>query len=569
MREAAALTGLLDGLDGRAYGAYKELAGAWRFPSFVLHVDHVQADPFAAPSRLRLLIPTETAALPDDVLRTAPRRIAVGSYLATGLARQARQASRPLGSGRSGDVVVEAPGQEILPQTAVQVASDGSLDARLGLGLPARGRRILGRAAATLLLETVPDLVRAALVAEAHDLHDLRLHAETNEDAEHLRTLLPSLELVAFVAQGSALPRRSGVDDRPLEGPYVVPFHAPPSLRLEVELPNRGRVAGMGIPTGVTLIVGGGFHGKTTLLQALQMGVYNHVPGDGRELVVTAVDAVKIRAEDGRAVAGVDISPFIDGLPLGQNTHDFDTTNASGSTSQAATLVEALEAGSRTLLMDEDTCATNFMIRDRRMQALVPKAREPITPLVDRVREMHLAAGVSSVLVLGGSGDYLDVADTVLSLRDFVVHDATEEARTLAVDMPTSRLKEAAAPFRLPEGRRPEAGSLDPARGRRPVSVKVPDGRTLLFGTETVDVAAVEQIAGRGQLRAMGAALAVAARDLLDGHRTVGGILDALERLVQEGGLDALDPHYPADFTAFRRHELAAVLNRVRSLRVS
>ena len=180
------------------------------------------------------------------------------------------------------------------------------------------------------------------------------------------------------------LPRRSGVDDRPLEGGGVVPFRSPESLRVVLQAPNAGSVPGMGVPVGVTLVVGGGFHGKSTLLRALEAGVYNHRPGDGRERVVSDPDTVKVRAEDGRAVAGVDISAFIDGLPLGQDTHHFTTPNASGSTSQAATIVEALESGAHALLVDEDTSATNFMLRDRRMQSLVPKDAEPITPFQPR-----------------------------------------------------------------------------------------------------------------------------------------------------------------------------------------
>ena len=566
--DSARLEALLKNLDGKGYGAYKALRGSWRFPGFTLHVDHVQGDPFAAPSRLRIIVPSETALFPDTLRTSTPRLLATAHVLADDLAARAAALGGGGGSGRSGDLVVNAPSQAVLPQTAVQLHRDGTVDARLGVGLPARGRRVLAKEAARLLLVTLPELVRSALVAAAHDPDRLSLFAETNEDAEHLRALLPSLELVAFVADGAILPRRSGVDDRPLPPDQAVPFQAPDSLRVEVTLPNRGAVTGMGIPSGVTLVVGGGFHGKSTLLRALQDGVYNHVPGDGRERVVTVSDAVKIRAEDGRGVAGVDISPFINRLPLGRDTLDFTTPNASGSTSQAAAIVEALEAGSRTLLMDEDTCATNFMIRDRRMQTLVPKEREPITPFVDRVREMHRTAGVSTILVLGGSGDYLDVADTVLSFQEYRVTDETPRARQVAERTPTGRQVEVASAFRLPEGQRPEPGTLDPSRGRRSVSVKVPDARTVLFGKETVDVAAVEQVVGRGQLRALGAALALASADLIDGHRTLAEILDGIQRRVEDGGLDALDPRHPGDFTGFRRYELAALLNRTRSLSV-
>lgn len=568
MRDTGDLEALLRQADGKGYGAYKALAGAWAFPGFVVHFDHVQADPFAAPSAVRVEVPAETAGLPGDALPTRSRSVATASYLARLLASRARDASTRSGTGRSGELAVEAPGQEVLPQTAVQVRRDGSVDARLGVGLPARGRRVPGAEATRLLLETLPRLIRETLAAPAHDHAAILRHAEANEDADHLRALLPSLRLVAFVADGARLPRRSGVDDRPLESPAVVPFRSPPSLRVEVALPNRGAVSGMGVPQGVTLVVGGGFHGKSTLLQALQAGVVNHRPDDGRELVVTVSDAAKIRAEDGRSVAGVDISPFIDGLPLAADTHDFTTANASGSTSQAAAIAEALEAGARTLLMDEDTCATNFMIRDRRMQALVPKEAEPITPFVDRVRELHDVAGVSSVLVLGGSGDYLDVADTVLALRSYVPYDVTPRAREIAFGHPTGRQRESATAFRLPEGRRPVPGSLDPSLRRKAVSVKAPDARTLLFGADTVDVAAVEQLVGRSQLRAIGAALVLVARGLADGRRSLAEILDGVERIVEEGGLDALDPRLPRDLTGFCRHDLAAVLNRIRSLRV-
>jgi len=494
--------------------------------------------------------------------------VGTAAFLARALGRAARAAPRVPGSGRSGEIEVESPGQEVLPQTAVQVDPSGGVEARFGVGLPAGGRRILGARAATLLTEHVPELVRGALLASAHDPSELVRHAETNEDADHLRASLAARGLIAFVADGAVLPRRSGVDDRPLEGSEVVPFRSPDSLRIVLEAPNTGPVVGMGVPVGITLVVGGGFHGKSTLLRALEAGVYNHRPGDGRERVVSDPDTVKVRAEDGRAVAGVDISAFIDGLPLGQDTHHFTTPNASGSTSQAATIVEALESGARALLVDEDTSATNFMLRDRRMQALVPKDAEPITPFVDRVREIHETLGVSTVLVLGGSGDYLDVADTVVAMRRYEPHDLTAEARSVATANPTGREREATTPLRLPEPRVLEGSCLDPRRGRRAVHVKVPDLRTLLFGADTVDLAAVEQIVSRSQIRAIGDALALLARAHHGSRRAIPDLLREVETRVTEGGLDALDERRPGDLSSFRRHELAAALNRLRSLRV-
>ncbi len=450
MKDTRQLADLLRGLEGRGYKAYKQIAGAWRHDGFTLHVDHVQGDPFAAPSRVRVAVDAELAALPSHAFQSRIRSLGTAAFLARAFARRAREQPGTRGSGRSGEIHMECPGQVVLPQTAVQVAPDGTVEARFTVGLPARGRTILGRAAAALLSETVPGLVRSTLSAASHPPDQLRLHADVNEDAAHLRGSLAFRGLVAFVADGARLPRRSGVDDRPLEGPEVVPFRSPESLRVRLELPHAGVVSGMGIPEGVTLVVGGGFHGKSTLLRALQSGVYDHRPGDGRERVATVPDAVKIRAEDGRSVAGVDISPFIDGLPMGRDTRAFSTPNASGSTSQAASIVEALEAGAGALLVDEDTSATNFMIRDRRMQELVPKAGEPITPFVDRIRALADDLGISAVLVLGGSGDYLDVADTVIAMRDFEPRDVTADAAAVAEAFPTGRSPEAGGASRPP-----------------------------------------------------------------------------------------------------------------------
>ena len=568
MNDSEDLGRTLHRIDGRGYNAYKELRGPWRFADFVLHVDHVQGDPFAAPTRVRALLTADQAGLPASTCRNRERTLGTAACLARSFAERARSVSRRRGTGGSGILEMEAPGQEVLEQTALLISEEGAVEARFAVGLPARGRRVLAREAVALLLEDVPKLVGDTLRAGAHDPDVLEEHAAANEDAEHLRSALPGQGLVAFVADGARLPRRSGVDDRPLEGRDVVPFRSTESLRVSIEVPNAGTLTGMGVPEGITLVVGGGFHGKSTLLRALETGVYNHRPGDGRERVVSLPRTVKVRAEDGRSVAGVDISGFIDGLPMDRTTRRFTTPNASGSTSQAAGIVEALEAGAEILLVDEDTSATNFMIRDRRMQALVPREDEPITPFVDRIRELHDAAGVSCVLVLGGSGDYLDVADTVLAMDTYEPHDVTERARQVATSHPTGRTSEAGSPLSTPQPRTPAEGSVDPSRGRRPVYVRVPDPRTLLFGSTTVDLAAVEQLVSKAQVRSVGLALAWAAEHLVDGHRSVGAILDAVEGSVARGGLDVLDPRRPGDLAGFRRFELAAALNRLRSLRV-
>ncbi len=556
-------------IDGRGYPAYKDIRGEYAFPNFTLLIDHVQGDPFAAPSRLRVRVPLRVAQFPAATFHTRSRAIALRDFLARAFAHACRSASqRGHGSGKSGLIAMDMPGQEILERSAIIVTPE-FVEARFVVGLPANGRRIRGRHAAQLLTESIPQLVDAALKYPRLNTRQLHRHLDAAEDADTLRAQLPALGLTAFVADGSILPRHSGVDDRPLAGAGVVPFRSPDSLRVTVTLPHKGTVSGMGIRRGVTLIVGGGYHGKSTLLSALERGVYNHIPGDGRELVVTEPGAVKIRAEDGRRVEGVDIRPFIGKLPNGSSTAALRTENASGSTSQAANIIEALEVGAQTLLLDEDTCATNLMIRDARMQALVEKSGEPITPFVDRVRALADERGVSSILVLGGSGDYFDVADTVIRMDAYVPRDVTAQAKTIAAAHPTGRQIEATDGWltRLTP-RVPIADSLNPRKGKRAVSIKGRALRAVLFGTEEIDVSLVAQLVDEGQVRAIGQALNLARERFMRGDATVAGMVQAVMTELHRHGLDALDNRHSGEYVAFRPYELAAALNRLRTLRV-
>ncbi|MDX1663337.1 MAG: ABC-ATPase domain-containing protein, partial [Candidatus Promineifilaceae bacterium] len=557
-------------LDGRGYKAYKGVAGRYAFSGFTLFIDHVQGDPFASPSRLRVRVPREQAGYPAEADANASRRVGLENFLALAFARAIRAAGGRYpelrrGSGKSGLLAIDAPGQEMLQRTAIAV-TDAFVEARFVAGLPARGRTILGRAAAEMLGEALPEVVEESLFYSHNDQALLWRFVETAEDADALRAKLDEQGLVAFVADGSILPRRSGVDPRPLPASEAVPFQSPPSLRQSFALPNAGAVSGMGIPAGVTLIVGGGFHGKSTLLNAVERGVYNHRPGDGREKVVTVESAVKIRAEDGRYVAGVDISAFIANLPFGRDTLSFDSANASGSTSQAANISEALSLGARLLLIDEDTAATNFMIRDRRMQALITREKEPITPFIDRVRSLCEEHGVSTILVIGGSGDYFDVADHVVAMEAYHPVERTEEARAIAAA--DAQAREAPDPLQPPASRVPLPGSVDPSRGRRRIRVQARGPDTILFGEETIDLSAVEQIVDPSQTRAIAHALVHAWENYMDGERTLVEIVDRVMADVENRGLDVLTPYLVADLAAFRRFELAAALNRLRTLEV-
>ncbi len=556
---------ILSRIDGKGYKAYKEIEGTYQAGTFTLFVDHVQGDPFAAPSRLRVRVPMKVAGFPGSSFSNRSRKVALADFLTRAFHSEAERLERKSGSGKSGMISIDRPGQEILERTSVIITPEW-VEARFVVGLPAAGRRVLGREAEKILTSKVPAIVERSLLYKALNHSALETHITTAEDADALRAALRKSGLVAFVANGSILPRRSGVDDRPLRQGTVVPFESPPSLTKAFRLPNRGLVRGMGVPEGITLIVGGGYHGKSTLLNAIELGVYNHIPGDGRELVVTVRDAVKIRSEDGRRVEKVNISPFINNLPFGRTTEAFCTDNASGSTSQAANIIEMLEVGAGVLLLDEDTSATNFMIRDHRMQELVAKEKEPITPFIDKVRQLFIDYRVSTILVMGGSGDYFDVADTVIMMDEYIPHDVTERAKEIARKYKAERRHEGGESFGKVTPRVPLAESLDPSKGRREVKIGARGVKTILFGTHAIDLSAVEQLVDPSQLNAIGQAMYYAREKYMDGMRTLPGILEAVEQDIARGGLDVLDRRPMGDYAEFRRYELAAAINRLRTL---
>lgn len=569
---------ILNGIDGQGYKAYKDIQGAYEFGTFTLYVDYVQGDPFASPSKIRVRVPQRVAMLPTSLFNDGVRRMALEDWLA----RQVRRAIRQIthgerGTGKSGLIQIDAGKQEVLERTAV-VVTPYWVEARLEVGLPARGRRVLGRQAEEMLCGELPAIVERGLIWRNLSERVGQEFVECVENQAHIRQQLDQLGLVAFVADGSILPRQSGASDRPLSREEAIPFQSPPSLRVTLKLPNplpNGslNISGMGIPKGVTLIVGGGYHGKSTLLKALERAVYPHIPSDGREYVVCNPHAVKIRAEDGRGVERVDISPFINNLPYNQSTQSFSTEDGSGSTSQAANIVEALEVGASVLLLDEDTSATNFMVRDARMQALVHKENEPITPFADRVRDLYDKLAVSTVLVMGGSGDYFDAADNVIMMREFLPHDVTAEAKQVAQAYPTKRRTEAMTPLKMPTARIPLPESFNPSRGRRDVKINAKGVDLIIYGSDPIDLHRVEQLVDWSQTRAVGYAIHAAAERLMSSQTTLRKVVDGLEQFFNRGGLEELDPfrrgeNHPGDFARPRAYEIAAAINRLRTVRM-
>ncbi len=571
MKDKTQLAAELRRIDGKGYGSYKDLAGPYDMGGFILRVDHVQGDPFASPSRLRVEVDRRRNGFTPGLDAEAPTRLALADFLARAFSRAIKKTkssrSGPRGMGKSGLIEIDSGGQEILRRTAVFV-SDDRIEVRFTAGLPARGRTVLGRQAEAMLIEEVPRIVADSLSARALDMAALGEHSRTVEDWTELQKGLAGKNLVSFIADGSLLPRRSGVDPRPLNSPSAVRFQSPPQLRVEMSLPGGRKVAGMGVPEGVTLIVGGGFHGKSTLLEAVSLGVYPHVPGDGRELVATIGGAVKIRAEDGRRVEAVDISPFIDNLPFGKDTKRFSTDNASGSTSQAANIMEALEMGAKALLVDEDTSATNFMIRDRRMQVLVEKGKEPITPFIDRVRDIYREKGCSTVIVVGGSGDYLDVADAVIQMDEYAPMDVTDKAARVAGQYPTGRAPESGGFSRNNSSRFPAAESFDARKGKREVKIVARGLGHIQYGETTIDVSALGQLVDESQTRAIGELIRLYSTKYLKERVDLKDGVEAMARDVAEKGLEAANPRGMGNLAEPRAFEVAAAINRMRTLKV-
>jgi len=471
-------------LDGKDYGAYQSILGEYSYPYFNLYIDQIQKDPYAPPSTgiFRVRVPREKANIPTDMTDSHIREVTLRDFLARQFYDNCLKISKGRrGTGYSGIITIAKPEQAILERSSI-VINNNFVEARFFIGLPAYGREISAKIAEKMLFDELPQIVRLSLYTENLNMDDIYRHIKTAEDADFLRNRLHSLGLIAFIADGSLLPRASGVDPRPLKAQTVVPFRSPESLRVKISLPNAGTITAMGVPEGVTLIVGGGYHGKSTLLNALELGIYNHIPGDGRELCASLPGTVKVRASNGRYVIKTDISTFINNLPLQKDTTAFSTENSSGSTSQAASISEAIEAGAEVMLMDEDTCAANFMIRDKRMQQLVAKKNEPITSFIDKIRQLYEEKSISTVLVMGGSGDYFDVADHIIQMMEFIPYDVTQKAQEISKIFPTGRANEGGQSFGSPIQRMPISDSLNPYNEYNKIRISASDPYKLIFG---------------------------------------------------------------------------------------
>jgi predicted ABC-class ATPase len=541
---------LLRAIDGSPYAHYARLRGVHAIPPFEIEVDRVPADPFAGPARLRVRVPTERAGIPRELLDTPRRRTAVEDFLIRGAADALRDLfgrAGPLPPG-AGRLLMEAPGPAVLSRTACRVTAE-VVELRLSADLPARGRTALGLQAEVLLAETLPRLATVCLAVSQRRLAALRAHVAAVEDHGALQEALAAHGLVAFVADGARPGRDPG---GLLPHREAVPFAAPEARAVTLRLPHAGSVRGLGIPAGVTLLAGPAFHGKSALLAALAASVRPHPPGDGRERIAALPEALAVKAEAGRCLRRLDLSAFVVDLPAGGSPLDVSSDQAPAALAQAAAVVEALEAGVRLLLVDEDGAAPGFLVRDARMQRLTPRPPATLLTLLERARALYDRLGVSTVLATAGMGDYLEVAHTVLRVQDFAVEDVTEQARTIARATASMRVAEP-IPELQPPARREGAAAAGGLRA------SLAGARAVRLGDEILDLAAFEGLSEPAEVRAVALRLAQVVARLRPGV--------SLAEVVEEVDAEALDG-MEEDLARPRAVDVYGALVRWRALRV-
>lgn len=580
MKNSEELRQQLRSINRKSYPAYKGLKGLYHFGNYILSIDHVQGDPFASPSHVSIQISHRDTGFPVEYYKDTLTGTTLCDYLTRQFEKQVSQYSfRAKGSGKSGLLTASHCGQEILSRTACEITEKG-ITARFFVGFPANGRTINATELEKILFDFLPVCIQKSFFYSSLNAKELQNYIELAEDQEFIRQTLPAKNLCAFIADGSILPRESGISSRPMKA--SVPFTSPDSLRISINLPHKGKITGMGIPKGITLIVGGGYHGKSTLLNALELGVYNHIPGDGREYVITDATAVKLRSEDGRFIKDVDISMFINDLPNKKDTRCFSTLDASGSTSQAAGIVESMEAGSHLFLLDEDTSATNFMVRDAFMQQVIQREKEPITPFLERTEDLYKKAGISTILVAGSSGAFFHIADTIIQMDNYVPKDITASVKKLCSQYPLPAVS--VTDFQLPHshrimsrpaesskrlihnsrGNHSDSGAAKPERLKTRISGT--DGFSL--GRQEIDLRYTEQLIDAEQTAALGLLLKYAVEHLADGRRTLPEIVQFLWKNLSLHGLSFFTENQKIScgYATPRIQEIYACLNRYRGL---
>ena len=562
MKNSNDLKKQLDKINGRSYKLYKDLEGQYKFNNYILSIDHVQGDPFASPSRVRIIVENKINKFPKSIYDEKYKKVAVSDFLTRLFSKNIyKYGEKIFGSGKSGLLEISKCSQQILERTSIIIDNE-KIEARFYIGFPAKGRSVLSSELEKILFNILPNIMENTLIYNNINTDELIKRIELVQDQEFIRNKLKNKKLVAFIANNSILPRESGISQKPLRNSKR--FKSPKNLEVEFNTPNRGIIKGMGIPEGITLIVGGGYHGKSTLLKALELGVYNHIEGDGREFVITDSTALKVRAEDGRAITKTDISLFINNLPNGKNTVNFYTENASGSTSQAANIIEGIESGTKLFLIDEDTSATNFMIRDSIMQQLISRDKEPITPFIDVAKSLYNKKNISTVLVAGSSGDFFDIADLVIQMDNYEPFEVTKKAKALSKG---NKDHSKDLDININFNRVILKGTIE--SGPKGIKIKTLGKDGLSINKDNIDLRAIEQIVDSEQLNTIGVIMKYVENNLMGKDLTLIEIADKVIEDINDNliNIDRTKGGY-GSLATVRKQELISAYNRFRKLRV-
>ena len=575
MKDKKEFYNLLTELDGQPYTEYQQLVGDFDFARYVIKCSAVDFDvEDAIEPVFTVRVPQTIAELPEYLFDSPVRRTAMEDLL---LRRMAGNIDRIANYDHNGvarrHIRISEPNQKILPRNALLLTKE-YIEVRFVITMPIQhiivdGEPMVsidGAMAQQIFFEDLPEIIGNSLLYCNIDIAAADEHVNNMEDADRLRQHLGASGSVCFVADGALVTRIDGQDAPDYE--RLSPVEIDETLVEEVEVPHGGAIRGLAIPNGLTLILGESNSGRVDIMDAIAQGIYNHVPGDGREHVVTVADAVNIRSEVGRSIQQVDISPFASSLADGGNPAAYSAKSAGSFTSQAASTVEALEAGARVLLFDEHSSSSTFLSSDTRVSSLLGESSR--NTMAARARQMVDELGIS-MIVAGSSliAEFIPIADKVLKVENFCVSDITEQAKALDIVPSTPADGSVNLSSMLSRSRWAMPSSIDPSIGREDLVIETEDADFLQFGRSIVDLDAIRQIADADQARAIGFVLYYAKLRYMDEGYPLREILDLVDRDLSNEGLNTLVRDVRGDLARPRRYEVAAALNRLPAFRVS
>ena len=551
MRDKREFHSILTTIHGKDASAYMALAGDFDFTRFVLHHIRiaVQGDAETV-ATLVLHVPQMIAGFPESLFETPIRRTALEDHLTREVAKAVSRVQSLTGVTGPDTIRFVNPGPHILPRSAFVVASD-FVEARLSVCLPVKDGKVDADSARRIFFDLLPQIVTDAMIFCYQDAEQIQRFVQVMEDADEIRQSLMQQGLVGFVAEGSS------------PSPNGPALTIDESIRTEIGVPNAGTLNGLAIPSGVTVVLGDPLSGRHELVAALGDGVYNHIPEDGRSLIVTVPDAVRVCAEPGRPVRNVDLRAF---LRDSQAAASVSTASASGHVSQMATSMEALQAGAQVLMYDESDSDAAFLAADARLRTVSGGHPGQAIPLSDRVRQMADEWRIS--IVIGAwacAGPFLASADRILWIENGVVRDVTDSARDVGFDAPDAQIH--SLPELATETRRICPSSIDPSCGFDDARIEAPTPDTIQFGRSIIHLAGVPQVADESQAFTLGLILNYAKLHHLDTDRSLSEVLDLIDQELGMEGLDTLARDLRGNLARPRRFEIAAALNRLPTLR--